>query len=590
MQICVAYCFDRDPGTERVERGLERVERHYGPLSAQPLVRRGRRGARVGAHVWDAAVPACEWPVWADEGTFGVGTVYVPIGWRRVIGPVPVEAAPVPLMRALVARPEVVADLHPPFVMAAVDEAEDVVDVVVDGLGFGRMYEMRFAEGWVWSNRLGALPLFAEHLPAEDRAAWQLLAGGGWFMGDTTPIEGVTMLPPGASVRAGEGLGLERVARSAGAVQRWVTPRPRQAPDEDAMAEQLVGVAHDVAALWSRPARVDLSGGRDSRAVAAATLHAGIEASYHTTATFPDEAELVVELLGRLPREVPHHVVVPGNVTRSGDLRERAEGLHALYDGMTSPTFLTQSKARKLGALPQAQLSGAGGEIAHGHYYPASVTRLHKQGFAGAFKRLDGSMRWHGGVTDETHDMVSAHVTGVLEEGEGLGLQGAVLLDYFYLVERLRRWSSASIRLGRLMPLTTPSFLRASFDLAPEERSDNLLHRRLIARLMPKWAELPFYKADATAHKRSPKPFSWQTTDRSVLEEIVHDASLWDDVFDARRVRELWTDVTEGRGVPRHEALLQRLVWRATYPEHRSRLAAQVAWRPLAPEVTVEPV
>ena len=585
MQVCLAYAFDAATDAERVERALLRIEQHYGPISSQPLVRRGRQGPRTGTLIWDAAHPACRWPVWAEDGDAGVATVYVPVGWQRILGPSEMERAPLALARALAAAPERLADLHAPFALVRVDGRTDELRIMVDGLGFARMYEMRFDGGWAWSNRLGALPLFAERVPEMDLRGWQTLAGSGWFMGESTALDGVTMLPPGAVVRAGGAELGGRTVRRGDAIAGWVRPTAEGAIEVGAMAEQIVEVARDAERLWSQPPRVDLSGGRDSRAVAAAVIAAGVGATFNTTATFEDEVAVVQRLLGRLPQPVEHEVRFPADVTATGDLRERAVGFHLVYDGMTSPTFVAQNRPKKLGALRQASLTGAGGEIAHGHYYPPHVGRLHRRGLAGAFERLDGIMRWQGGVREETHATVSAHVSAVLEEGAALGLEGAVLTDYFYLLERLRRWSSASVRLGRLMPLTTPSFIRSSFNMTPKQRADNLIHRRLIARLLPQWGDIPFYKARPSAHRRSPRRKAWETSDRTVLEELVNQPGLWDDVFDPARIRTMWAEIEAGKGTPRHEVLLQRLVWRSTFPEHLRTLGAAVARLPAIPEI-----
>src|SRR5439155_1223398 len=79
----------------------------------------------------------------------------------------------------------------------------------------GRIYQKRLqptdgalgAEGWVWSNRLGALPIFADEEPEADERGWALFAAAGWFIADATPIRGATKVAPGSAivVRAGAG-------------------------------------------------------------------------------------------------------------------------------------------------------------------------------------------------------------------------------------------------------------------------------------------------------------------------------------------------------------------------------------------------
>ncbi len=116
-----------------------------------------------------------------------MATTAVPPGWRRLLGDGGVADAAPRLAHALSEAPERAAELNPPFVIG-LREGGGEMTIVNDLLGGGRLYEMRFDGGWVWSNRLAALPLFAGVTPQPDEESWSIFAAAGWFLGETRPF------------------------------------------------------------------------------------------------------------------------------------------------------------------------------------------------------------------------------------------------------------------------------------------------------------------------------------------------------------------------------------------------------------------
>ena len=196
----VAYAFDRAVATERVTAGLSRVEAHYGPLYAEPLVADARVDGVVGMALWHPADDRLRWPLWSERGPVAVASTNAITGWERVVGDAEPPVAAVELGEALASDPDRLALLNPPFVIAVHDEAARSLTIVNDSIATARLYEVRTDAGFVWSNRLGALPLFAGVAPVADPQGWAIHAATGWFLGETTPIRGARKVAPGTAI------------------------------------------------------------------------------------------------------------------------------------------------------------------------------------------------------------------------------------------------------------------------------------------------------------------------------------------------------------------------------------------------------
>ena len=75
-----------------------------------------------------------------------------------------------------------------------------------------------------------------------------------------------------------------------------------------------------------------------------------------------------------------------------------------------------------------------------------------------------------------------ARARHTLEEALIGGYSDASALDYFYAVERLRRWGTTAERCGNVSPLLVPEFVQAALAVAPSERRLNTLQRAVTAR------------------------------------------------------------------------------------------------------------
>ena len=455
----------------------------------------------------------------------------------------------------------------------------------------------------MWSNRLGALPIFAGAEPEPDERGWSLFAAAGWFIADATPIRGTTRWrrgrrsgcapAPGAPARTST----TTVTRAAGELAGRHEAYFRGAVDE--AANQAIGLARDLAELFDEPPTVDLSGGRDSRDLARPPPSPPGSTAASPPATRSPASSRSPSSWSTAPHPLEHLVTRP-ETDPDDDLRRRV----APSTWSTTGCETRRRSAGRWSCRPveptRPTLSGDGGEIARGFYYPSpgcsprSKRAARRASPSGSSRRVAE----HAAAHRDAYRAYRAEVERALDEGRRHGLAGAGLLDYFYLVHRLAYRSGLGARGGRYSACLTPAFVRAAFDLTPEQRLEGKLHHDLIARLAPAGSEAPLVEpADPDPDPDVPECGLWgvlrdvhrariweRPGDAEAVEEMIADGKAWPELFRRRPVRKAWKEARAGKGHQHWEAVFNRIAWREGFEEHLRELAraatAELSARP----------
>jgi hypothetical protein len=582
----VAYAFERELGDELVSAGLGRVAGHYGRLYDDPLVFHARTDGPLGMALWHPADERLRWPLWTERAGLAVASTNAITGWERLVDGAGLPGAATEVGAALAADPERLALLNPPFVIAVHDPAARSLTIVNDPIATARLYELRTEAGLVWSNRLGALPLFAGVAPQPDAEGWAIHAATGWFLGSTTPIRGARKVAAGTAIVARASEGAVRVsAGQTNAVRGLVEPRrARIRRSAAAAAEQAAGMARSIDSVWSVPPTVNFSGGRDSRISAAGFVAAGVDAEFRTMDIDPGEAELARELIAALDRPVPHVVSTPEQGDPGQGLRERIGAIHLVHDGVANPMSALQSPVRlPQRRLPRPLVTGHGGELGHGFYYSRdSLSELRSGGTPELVRRLErAGRRRHSAASDEAYRAYLGEVERTLEAGRSYGLEGPSLLDYYYLAQRLSFRAGLGSRNDRYSACATPAFIRACFDLTPRQRLNEKLHRRVVALLVPSWKRIPFFQPGASRTRRMNRDRIWaKPRHADELAQLIAEESSWGEWFDVARVMAMWARARDGGAHPHDEPVFMRLAWRACFEDHLRLLASRASHGP----------
>ncbi len=496
MYVVLAWFSDHLLSEDDRRARSARFESAVSDLVPETFLRHESGGADWGVTVLHrSAQGAYRWPMIASDDSVTAVSLGLPVGIDEPGGPVA-------LARRLLAGGDTHRDVVPPFGLIALDR--DVrFAIQQDWIGMCRLFTATAGGITALCSRPSELAAFLHGSVAPDLDGWASYATTGHFGGDMSPISGVRLMQPGERLtgqrRSGGGWDLTTELRYA--VDDVVTAgfaRQGRPVDEslDLAAAAITTTASSIGELYPGEITLGLSGGKDSRVIASSVIAAGQQPRFVTNVDTAAEGETAQELM-RILRDKrglrPNHqlttVAAPDDVLTAG-LHERVVRLQRLYDFQYPSSYTVRRPARMQfwdHAAPPS-FSGVGGELATGYWYPNvdgvvpeehAITRLMSSGPKNV-------------AAPEVTAAEYARISGLAIRGRDLGLSGLQLIDYIYLIERVRRWYSSAYVIGLVTPFLSPGFVAASFALTGEQKRAWLLHTGLIARLVPEWSDTPF--------------------------------------------------------------------------------------------------
>jgi Asparagine synthase len=337
--------------------------------------------------------------------------------------------------------------------------------------------------------------------------------GLGYPVGGATPFHRVRALGPARALAVADS---RLVVTPAGEIGDNA-PRADRAADipfpSGESASDLVAAAlvDTVRPLRGVPVELSLTGGKDSRLIAAALTAARVpfRARTHGVADHPDVivARMIAERLG------VEHVVTEPRPPGSHDEAELLGRLRAtvlVSDGMLSAFENVGSPDPDVTAEP-VQTGGHGGELLRGGYAQAAWRSRPSAGARSAAAGARGAAAgaWSSAAGTELFRRLTMRRLGLLHPAAagaylaGLAPSAAALrrgplhaLDDFYLVNRAGRWSAAARQAYLLRsPLVQPFFsdrvVAAARAVPLPDRMTDRLHREVLTALCPELLDIP---------------------------------------------------------------------------------------------------
>ena len=355
------------------------------------------------------------------------------------------------------------------------------------------------------------------------------LLNPGFPLGSVTPFAGVAAVGPSTTLRLLRGSVTRakdqaaRPARAAGSTARTAGGAAATAGGAAATAggarEVAEGLVAAVAPLRDAggPVELSLTGGKDSRLIAAALVKAGVPVAARTHG-FEDHPDVVVaaEIARRLGIE--HAVRTPAAPGQRVDVLGRIRGTVLVADGMLS-AFENVGRPDPPAARPLTA-GGHGGELLRGGYAETAGRQGALGGLRGALSPARSAARSaellrrlttrHLGLV--RGGPAAAYVASLASWTPRLARHPLQALDDFYLVNRAGRWSAAArqaylLRERLVQPLFDDRVVLAARSVPLAGRVSGALSAAVLAELSPALADVPLAGKPPAGTQ---SPFDWR--------------------------------------------------------------------------------
>jgi hypothetical protein len=377
----------------------------------------------------------------------------------------------------------------------------------------------------------------ASRLDAHDPLHVIALLNPGFPLGSATPFSGVSALTRSTTLHLLNG-DLTRLPNPDGADGPHA-PVPADGPGGGRLsgarevAEGLVAaVAHLADA--GQPVELSLTGGKDSRLIAAALVAAGVPVVARTHG-FADHPDVVVaaEIARRLGIE--HLVRTPAAPGQQVDVLGRIRATVLVADGMLS-AFENVGRPDPA-ASSVVTAGGHGGELLRGGY---AETAAGRPGPAGGLRAALGPARRAARATELLRRLTSKHL-GLIRRGPAAGYIASLApwtpalarsplhaLDDFYLVNRAGRWSAAArqaylIRETLVQPLFDDRVVLAARAVPLADRISGALSAAVLAELCPALVDVPLAGKPPAGPQA---PFDWRRQYGEAIASLLRDYTL----------------------------------------------------------------
>lgn len=399
------------------------------------------------------------------------------------------------------------------FCLVRVQTDPIAIELINDACGVEQVYVYESSGSSLVSNSAGLIQR-ALGLTEPDPLGVSLFLALDWVGGDRTLRRGVRVAPGAQhwTWRSGEGSWTKRTFWSIDAV----ASRPVRMVDQD-LIDEVVGpltrfcrAAGQVTGSLNAP----ITGGRDSRLLAAILMGAGIPAQYWTKG---DGGSLDVQIGGEVARRygLPHRF-------SNRPIQSLEGGDPTLEVGAEWPTLSETFVAQNDGLASLYNIGNIQGSPDHIDRIAVTFTAMCAEAARGPYSqpyliapgataartaRFLGYMltsRPRGLVRPDAMRLARRHVEDVVRAASEGGAAPENLPVMFYLAERCRRYGANNPRElaqteDKVVPFQTRPYVASALSMLPSERAQDRLHYEVIRSLVPGLeSDPPFDKPSRT--------------------------------------------------------------------------------------------
>jgi len=565
----LAYVFSKENSDEVLTLRKNHAEKHLEKINRGALVRTEVGDGGSGFVAWSLQNSTMKWEPYLRRGDAGVAWLHVP----SVAGGPDSGVDEWELADAVLGGRVGADEIGAPFAVARWHRGQ--LEIVNDMLGLVRLFHFRFEGGDVWTTRPGLAHVFMGEVPKKNQLAWSGMATLGWATSGSTQLGEGRQLPGGTRVAGSLHAG-RRSLDVQNVFANWLyDARMSDEPAPETSVRDME-LYMSTAKRWPRKAISDLSGGKDSRVVAAIGIRTGAIESVRTIATDHGEVETAQHLMSLIDTDVTHLVVPRKDPSRpGGSFVDRVSSQHTAWEGRyLSTTAYNSAKFQGFGPAGAPTFNGLGGEVmAGGNLLGAWYDRLIDAPGDAAVGKLATMANVGLGVSAEAKEIVASDIKQYVPRAADMGITSAAgVMDIFYHLDKMPNWSIPYATPNIITPLFAPSLLKfaAQRTGAPMEYGE--AHRRLLREAIPSWADVPFYKPSA---KKRAVQFIWEHGDWAEIRAFVAERSESLETFDTEITSAVLTSVENGDAAKREEIFIQRLIWEATFDGYLVELASE---------------
>jgi hypothetical protein len=381
------------------------------------------------------------------------------------------------------------------------------------------VYQASLPDAVVIADRASWAAWAVSRLDDHDPRLLCALLGPGYPLGGVTAFRGVSALPPSTQLQLVSGRAVARPgAAPVGGSGPGTGPGPGTGCTRGGASDVAAALVAAAAPLGAagQPVQLSLTGGKDSRLIAAALVAAGVPVTAHTHG-FADHPDVVVAAEVARCLGIEHVVRVPAAPGQQVDVLTRIRATVLVADGMLS-AFENVGRPDPAPS-PALSAGGHGGELLRGGYAETAGRRQAGGGLRGALSPARQAAR----SAELLRRLTTRHLR-LVHRGPAAGYLASLApwtaalarsplraLDEFYLVNRAGRWSAAArqaylLRENLVQPLFDDRVVLAARAVPLTERISGALSAAVLAELSPALAGVPL------AGKPHPAlaPFDWR--------------------------------------------------------------------------------
>lgn len=375
------------------------------------------------------------------------------------------------------------------------------LEIQSDILGLEHAFYYKHGNSWLISNSVELIQRVSEPRPL-DPVGVSLFLSMGWAGDDHTLRSDIKVVPPGQHW-LWQGNDSEPKRRTYYSLSR-LTRKSRQKLKKfdlqkltDALIKPLKRLDENFADI-----SCGLTGGKDTRLLAALLIHAGIPIHYYTQGQ-PSGTDAQIAKIIAKDFNLSYKV---RRITASDVIRDWEKGCLQIMrqaDGMRPLHLMSSVLAFQVPQVTylNVRLSGAGGEIARGHY---SDHHLYLKGRNLANlknylikKRL---RNYEGLIRKDAIAISSDYLIRFVDKCMDQGCDLLDIPDVLYAYQRVARragnlWRAVTSFRDCFSPFCTRAFVEASFSLPPLQRTTEPLHYGIIRSLSKELHKIPFDKS-----------------------------------------------------------------------------------------------